>query len=321
MATIKDVAKLAGLGTSTVSRYYNKTGFVSKDAASKIQWASKELRYSPNALARAVKTKKSYTICLIIPDISKFFYAQLCSEIEQTCLRRGYKVLLSNACDNEELENVLESHIQHHAVDGVIITAPYTTGKKIQVDIPTVFLEATHALKTEVTVVTSNHYEGSRMACEYLIQRGCKKLLYLMPDEVHDLVKLRQKGFEDMANQYTIPYDSLLIKELDEERLRLLYKEGYDGVCAWNDITAAMFMDKCRALNIAIPKEMQLIGYDNVEISKYLYPTLTTIGQPIEVIGKYAADNLIDILEKKQIEQVTLVLDNKLVIRDSTKNR
>lgn len=319
MATIKDVAKLSGLGTSTVSRYFNKTGFVSKQSEEKILIACKELNYVPNALARAFKTKRTYTTCLILPTISNLFFPELAITIEQTCIKRGYKVILCNTNEDAELEKLYLEMIEQSYVDGIIVATGERMYKKLDTDIPIVFLDRVNFNSKSYSIVTSDHLDGAIQASEYLIKQGCKKLLFIQPNKKYGPAILRKNGFEQVMLEHQLEYKCLSLDTLNTAELDEVFSEGFDGAFAWNDYAAAKFMDECRSRSIRIPEDIQLIGYDDIPIAEFLYPKLTTISQPLEMLGKYAADILIDKIEGLREQEVKIVLENKLVIRQTTK--
>ena len=319
MATIKDVAKLSNLGTSTVSRYFNKTGFVSKESEEKILKACKELNYVPNALARAFKTKKTYTICLILPTISNLFFPELAIVIEQTCIKRGYKVILCNTNEDVHLEKIYLEMIEQSYVDGIIVATGERMYKKLNSDIPIVFLDRVDYQTKKYSIVTSDHKDGAIQASEYLIKTGCKKVLFIEPNKKYGPATLRREGFEQVMKEHHIPYKCIALEKMSKSELDATFRESFDAAFAWNDYAAANFLDECRSRNIRVPEEMQLIGYDDIPIAKFLYPKLTTVSQPLEMLAKYAAQMLIDKIEGIQADDVKVILENKLVIRNTTK--
>lgn len=319
MATIKEVAKLSGLGTSTVSRYFNKTGFVSSKSEDKILQACKELNYVPNALARAFKTKKTYTTCLILPTISNLFFPELAIAIEQTCIKRGYKVILCNTNEDSELEKLYLEMIQQSYVDGVIVATGERMYKKLNTDIPIVFLDRVDFNTKNFSIVTSDHLDGAVQASEYLIKTGCKKVLFIQPNKKYGPAIQRKIGFEKVMNEHQLEYKCIILEDKDTIDLKKLLAEGYDGALAWNDYAAAKFLEICHSSKIRIPEDMQIVGYDDIPIAQYLFPKLTTVSQPLDLLGKYAADILIDKIEGKITDEIKIVLENKLVIRQSTK--
>lgn len=320
MANIKDVAKLSGVGTSTVSRYFNKSGYVSEESRERIQQACKELHYTPNALARAVKTKHAYTICLVVPNISRFFFAELSSAIERACVKRGYKVLLVNAGDEETLKEINLTRLHQGFIDGAIITAAYKDSEEIDFDVPVVFMESVNGKKHKYSAVYTDQYDGAMQACEYLYEQGCRKIIYLKSETHYKASVERERGYRDCLNQHGLPLHIFSLEDLDNKGFQIFKNHEYDGVFAWNDHLAAKFIERCHQAYVNLPEDVQLIGYDNVSLARYLYPQLTTIAQPIEALGTYAADSLINKIEGIQKEEIRIVLENELIIRKTTKN-
>lgn len=318
MANIKDVAKLTGLGTSTISRYFNN-GYVSEEKKIIIEQACKQLKYTPNVLARAVKTKRTYTICLVVPNISYFFFSELSAFIQQTCMKRGYKVLLVNALDGDSLREINSSHLHHGMVDGAIIVSLYQGVEDLEYNVPVVFLEKLRNKKHKHSCVYVDQYEGVYQACEFLIEKSCKKIAYVKGNKNYNIALERERAYMNCMDENGYTRFILDFDELSESDYSFLKDNEIDGVVAWNDYIAAQFMDNCRKTSIRIPEDIQLIGYDDVSLARYLYPQLTTIAQPIETLGTYAADTLINKIEGNQKEEIRITLDNKLIIRNTTK--
>lgn len=321
MATIKDVAKKAKLGTSTVSRYFNKSGYVSEESRMAIEQACAELQYTPNALARAVKTKKSYTICLIVPNISYYFFAELSAVIQRACIQRGYKVLLMNASDESIMKEINRNQLNHGLVDGAIIASVYEHVETLCYDVPVVFLEKVSSVSQhqKYSCIYADQEDGMHMGMQYLREKGCQKILYLASASLYRSAMERKQAYAAFMHQYALPTCIMTLEELQETGYSYLTQNGFDGVIAWNDYTAAIFMDHCREAGIRIPEDIQLVGFDNVSLAQYLYPQLTTIEQPIESLGTYAVDTLINKIEGKQKEEIKVILNCHLIERKTTK--
>lgn len=318
MATIKDVAKLAGVGTSTVTRYFKKGSYISKDAAERIEKACMELNYSPNEIARAMKSNRSNTIGLMIPTISNPFFTQLVETIERNCMEYGYKTVLCNTNGNIDLEkNYLRMAISNR-FDGIIFITGSSEFENLESNIPTLTLDRKSRKPNSNITVISNHRQGAILASKYLIECGCRKILYLTGHENHPAWE-RQNAFEEVMKETGTSY---IVRELDnmsEQEKNELLESGIDGVFTWNDITAIEFMNYLNSKNVKIPDDIQLIGYDNIKMSEWVYPRLTTIGQPITELGEQASKYMVQLIENKITPPIEIVLDNTLVVRESTK--
>lgn len=320
MATIKEVAKLARVGTSTVSRYYNNSGYISEDARERIKKASEELSYRPNELARAMKLNHTYTIGLFIPTLSNQFFTELVVTIEQAFMQQGYKTVLCDTNGNLELEKRYIEMAISHRFDGIIFITGSTEFDDLKIDIPILMLDRIGNSTNPNTTVMSNHKQGTILGSIHLIECGCKNILYLTSKNVEDTARVRQKAFEEVMKENRISYEIHTLEGLSEEEINHLFNKDFDGVFAWNDITAIEFMSLCYARKIKIPDDIQLIGYDNIKMSERVYPKLTTISQPINELGTLASRELICLIEHPNESRRDIILDNTLIIRETTRS-
>ena len=319
MKTIKDVARLAGIGASTVSRYLNNNGYVSKRAKDKIDKALKELDYQPNALARAVRQQRTYTIGLVIPTISNQFFSEIAIAIEQNCIDRGYKTMLCITNDDEEKEKKYIDMILQNRFSGIILATGTYISERLENHIPIVLIDRIiDSSNTNIITVTGDHFGGAEEATRHLIKLGCKKLLHLCGPEKTEPAYLRKKAFEQVARDHCIDYKILVFNQLTPSQLQQLFQEQYDGVFTWNDVTAIQFISECHAQKIKIPKEIQIIGYDGIKMSELIYPKLTTVCQPINHLGRTASDVLINRIEGKKEKRQKVIFKNILVERGTT---
>lgn len=175
---IQDVAKVAGVSPTTVSRVLNDRGYISSKTKEKVFEAMKEINYVPNDLARSLYNKRSYLIGVIVPSTSNPFFGELVAYIENICDERGYKVLLCNSLHEADKEKKYWEMLRRNQVDGVIVVT-YNRGlidKKQQ--FPAVAID--HYLAENIHVVSSDNFQGGEMASRELIKAGCKKLFILM---------------------------------------------------------------------------------------------------------------------------------------------
>src|SRR5690606_38932945 len=175
MATIREVAKLAGVSVATVSRVLNNRGYVHEDTKKSVEQAIATLNYQPNAVARSLFKKTSNTIGFIIPDITNPFFPQLVRVVERTLRKAGYTVLLINS--DEELEqelNIIELMTSKY-VDGIIIVSDTLKKEHLQnVKVPVVALD--RIISDDIPTIAINNYEGARQAVRYLKENGCKHI-------------------------------------------------------------------------------------------------------------------------------------------------
>lgn len=319
MATIKQVAELAGVGTSTVSRYLNSKGYISDEAREKIKEACDELNYMPNELARAMKLHQSKTIGVMIPTIRNPFFTELVHVIDQNLLKRGYKTVLCNTNgDIEQEKNYLNLAISNQ-FDGIILITGSEEFRELKTNIPIILLDRISKEDENYISLTSNNRQGAELATKHLIDCGCKKILYVGSDEQIIPAHIREFGFLETARQEEIPHIVMKQSELSEDTLQRYIKEGVDGIFAWNDISAIQCLSLCSQLNVLIPEQMQVVGYDNIDITEFVHPKLTTVAQPLDELGTMACQYLIQLIDREVKPPIVMQLDNTLVIRESTK--
>ena len=318
MATIKDVAKLAGVGTSTVSRYFKKGSYISEDAAKRIEAACKELKYYPNAIAKAMKSNQTFTIGLMIPTITNPFFPQLVEIIEHNCMQQGYKTVLCNTNGNIELERHYMEMAVSNCFDGIIMITGSSEFENLISNIPTLTLDRKSANPSNNITIISDNEQGIRIGSEYLIERGCKHILYLGSKDNQPAV-VREQAFEKIMKEHGTKYQICEFERMTDQEKDALFGKGFDGVFAWNDIIAIEFMNYAMQRNVRIPEDIQLVGYDNIKISEWVNPGLTTISQPIKEMADLASQYIIELIQDGIKPPKETVLPNTLVVRKTTK--
>lgn len=323
MATIKDVAKVAGVTVTTVSRVLNNRGYIGEATRKKVQEAMEELNYHPNEIARSLFRKKSNLIGLIIPNVSHPFFAEITNYIEHYAYEAGYKVLVCNSYQDSDKEKEYLNMLKKNLVDGVIMgshtidTSDYLTG-----DLPVVALDRNFSNK--IPYVTSDNYEGGVLATRLLIEKGCKKIAHISgPLEINTPANKRYEAFADVMSKENVSY---IIKEakLDifKGYIRLLenlFKDhpDIDGIFASSDMIAASVIQVASFIGKKIPEDLKVVGYDDVNLAALIVPPLTTIKQPIKAMAETAVSVLINKIEGKEAK-IENILPVCLVERKTT---
>jgi LacI family transcriptional regulator len=322
MATIRDVAKLAGVSVATVSRVLNNQGYVHEDTRKNVKRAIQSLNYQPNAVARSLFKKTSKTIGFIIPDITNPFFPQLVKTVEETLSKAGYTILLFNS--GEQLENelkLIELMISKY-VDGIIIVS--NTIKKehlINVKVPIVALD--RVISKDIPSISLNNYKGAREAVRYLISKGCSHIAHLQgPKDIH-VADERLRGYINELEKnkmskyiFTGNYD---LKTSMESTIKLLSEHPeVDGVFAGNDIMAVGAIKAITTLGLQIPNEIKVIGFDGIEWGIAITPELTTMEQPIYTLGEKSVELLLELMKGTYTGQKHYVFNAQLIERSST---
>ncbi|WP_053955716.1 LacI family DNA-binding transcriptional regulator [Inediibacterium massiliense] len=322
MSNIREIAKKAGVGIATVSRYLNETGYVSDEVKVKIQKVIEELNYKPNALARAIFTKNSKTIGLMVPNISNPFFNQMASIIEEYASNMGYNILLCNTDDNEEKEKKYLDVLQSHRVAGIIVSRSQCGEEYKNIEIPIVSFE--NHISDKIITISSDNYQGGRIAFEHLYEKGCRKILHVRGPQTFEATELRFKGFVDGAKEKNLEIDYIefesdfQVKMLKENIESIKNIRDYDGIFVFNDIAAATVMKFLKKRGVKIPEEIQIIGFDNSFICELVHPSLTTISQPIQNLGKTTIEFLIGLIHGEEIPIKDYLMETKLIKRETT---
>lgn len=323
MSNIREIAKRAGVGIATVSRYINKNGYVSDEVKVNIQNAIDESNYKPNALARALFTKNSKTIGLMIPNITNPFFNQLSLVIEEYASSRGYSIFLCNTNDMIEKEKKYLDVLQSNRVAGIISARGKCKDEYRVLDMPVISLE--NNISEDIITVSSDNYNGGKTAFEHLYDCGCRNILHIKGPKDFLATEERCKGFLDAAKGKDIKIDIIELKsdfhvKMFEENIKELNNiTQYDGIFVFNDIAASVIIKLCNTRKIKVPEQVQIIGFDNSFISELMYPSLTTISQQIEQLGRMTIELLIKAIEGEKVKIQKYYIDTKLIERESTK--
>ncbi|ALC83551.1 MULTISPECIES: LacI family DNA-binding transcriptional regulator [Bacillus] len=299
---IEDVAKLAGVSPTTVSRVLNNRGYISQKTKDNVQKAMNELNYFPNDLARSLFNKRTYLIGLILPTTSNPFFGELTFHIENICASLGYKVLLCNSLNRIDKEEQYAEMLMRNQVDGIIVgTHNQGTFHYHKQNLPIVAID--RYFSNTIPVVGSDNYAGGKLATEHLLSKGCKKIIHFnAPLQIEAPGQLRRTAFEDVLKKHhmepvTYEIETPLGHEGQKEVIQKAFGEipDVDGVFASNDLIAAVVINEAKKRGIDIPNRLKVVGYDGTETGKIMMPQLTTIQQPIDLIAKTA----IEILRKE----------------------
>lgn len=325
MATIVDVAKLAGVTPTTVSRVINNRGYISEKTRNKVNEAMDQLGYQPNEIARSLTKQKSNTIGVIVPHISHPYFAKLISNLENEAAKSGYKIILCNSKEKAEKEKQYLDMCKSNRVAGIILCSGNVESNKINTgNIPVVLLEKN--FEEGKLGIQCDNYQGGKLATEHLIDCGCKRLLHfsgVIDEEMP--ADNREKAFIDICNENNIEffirkYDINTYNEMNYyEYIKDTLNEikNIDGIFASSDLIAAQVIQVCNELNIRIPSDVKLVGFDDVEIAKLTTPTITTIHQPIKEMARLAVELIDSKYTNVEIDK-QIIVPVELVVRNST---
>lgn len=322
MPTIKDVAKKSNVSVATVSRVINNTGYVNHETRKIVETAIAELGYVPNELARSLFRKKSNIIGLIVPHISTYFFAELIESLEEPIMKQGYKLMIFNSKDDIEIEKKYINVFNQYNIDGLILAANTQSVRSyLNLKIPIITID--HIIDNSIASITSDNVQGGELAAKKLIASGAKNIIHFRGPSVLITVVDRARGFYQVMDEHNIDVSSfdLDFRTPDLEDIEMFLKRhpNVDGIFCSSDIIAFYVISVLQKLGYNVPNDVQVIGFDNIELSEVLIPRLTTIAQPIEEMGVRAVNTLLSLVDKKEVEDMHQLMPVSLVERDSTK--
>ncbi|MFD1178407.1 LacI family DNA-binding transcriptional regulator [Paenibacillus puldeungensis] len=290
MASIKDVANLAGVAVGTVSRVVNNSGAVKPATRRKVEEAIQELNYIPNEIARNFKMRKSKMVALLLPSIWHPFFSELAYYIEDELDREGFKLMLCNSGGKPEKELYYLDMLQQNKVAGIVGITYNDIENDVSNDIPIVSIDRHFSKK--ITCVTSDNYEGGRLALRELVKAGARRPAFLgSVTSVFSETMNRREGFVQEAK--TMGVDYVVYEKPDPVVDDDAYFEGFldeyrdvDGIFAITDMFAAKYIERAGRRGIRVPEDVKVIGYDGIQDHPYFHPILSTIRQPVEEMAR-----------------------------------
>lgn len=330
--TIHDIARDLKIDSSTVSRALNDSPRVSKKTKERIIEKANELGYQRNSLASNLRTNKTNTIGVIVPRISRNFFSNVISGIEDTAYQAGYNVIICQSLESFEREKKIMETLLSNRVDGVLIS---TSMETITLDHlqpylnhggPIVFYDRPRVFEN-CSSISINDYKASFEATEHLILKGCKNIVYFSGPQIVSLYQDRKKGYVDALKKYDIAFrESYCIESIlsDKDGIasakKMLKLKAVDGLYSANDTAAISAMQFLKSKGVNIPKDIAVVGFNNDPISAVIEPSLTTINQPDFEMGRIASSMLINQIEAQKIskKKSSKVLDVELIVRDSS---
>lgn len=325
MATIKDVAQVAGVSVTTVSRVFNNRGYLSDEVRRKVAAAMKALQYQPNDLARSLHRQKSNIFGLIVPTVSHPFFGEIARRFEYYAYQGGYKVLLCNSLQNRDKEQDYIEMLKRSQVDGILMGSHLLdTGDYEGLSLPIISLD--RQLGESIPSICCDNYQGGELATEHLLSLGCKNLLHISGNlQVRMLSNRRTDAFLKAASKAGVPYthyelpDSSVADFNEQDFLLDILKRhpDADGIFATSDITAAALLALANSLGRRAPRDIKIVGFDGGLISTLTCPALTTLVQPVDAICSFAFDYLTRMMEGTPVPSKT-VLPVTLAVRGST---
>ena len=336
-ANLKDVAKIAGVSISTVSRVLNGKACVNEVTKKRVLQAVEQTNYRPNIISKSLEMGRSNTICLMVSTIQNPIFPQIAQGVEDTARKSGYIVVLCNTDEDEAIEKEYIENMKTRWVDGFIICSAVDSSRYFhrlrEEGFPIVMVNRFEKEDQDlIDTVGVDNYQAAFDATKYLIQTGHRRIAMACGSEELYLYRERYRGYCDALAQSGIDYDDRLVmrEAYSKESFYQLTKDVMgienppDAIFASADPIAFRVMHALHDLHLNIPEDVAVMGFDNVELSSMMEPPLTTISQPLYELGCVAAKSLIRQINYKDKNgelpaPVKSVLGTNLIVRRSTK--
>lgn len=330
MPTMKDVARLAGVSTSTVSRVLGGKVFVDEPVRQRVMQAVEELHYRPNPLARALREKRTNTFALLVPGIENQIWPLVARGVENVARKNDYSVILCNTDNDLKVEKQYVTRLQRQWVDGIIIAPAQDDEVYLRQLSESGFpvVQVIRGLETGMDSVMIDNFRIAYEAVEYLYKTGHRHIAIASGRQDLNLYRRRLAGYRQALSDLGLAEDERLviqeIKELNNlyrlTRQRLEEGVPIDAVVATSDPKAIVVMRAIRDAGKRIPEDISVVGMDDIETSSFFEPRLTTMAQPFIQIGELAAKKLIfHINHPESFTPITDMLNHELIIRRSTR--
>ncbi len=304
MATMKDVAELAGVSLGTVSRVINKAQGIKPQTLEKVNAAIEKLNYIPDQYARGMKLNRTNTVALIVPTIWHPFYSEYAYYVEQELTRLDYKMLLCNSAGPEKEAEYIKM-LQQNKVDGIIAITYSSIEEFLSSGIPFVSFDRVFP-GMDIAYVASDNKVGAEIAAKTLIEKGCTHFGFVgAHNETENETKKRRQYFEktivDAGYKISILDEVEPVPNLKEKiRKFLIANPTIDGIFTINDFAALDVIEVAEDLGIKVPEDLQIIGYDGIKMAMERQYVVSTIKQPLEEMSKKAVELILDIIDDKE---------------------
>ncbi len=328
MASIKDVAKTAGVSTATVSRVLANHSRIKEETRQRVREAVEQLNYRPNLIARSLRVQKSARIGLVVSDIRNPFFTAIGRAVEDSAYEQGYSILMCNTDENPEKEELYLNLLHDENVAGIIYSPTQKFSTKLSTfnsNIPFVIIDRAVNMKQADMVLLDNVAAGYELT-KHLIENGYRKVAGLFGN-ASTTAPERNQGFRKALSEYQL-------KPAGEYFIPPRIKQGYeitvgllsqshrpDAIFTSNSLLTAGAFQAIRGSHLKVPNDVALVGFDETTWGELVDPPITLIAQPTEEIGRTATELLFQRIEEPTRSPKTVILQGTLIARGSSEKR
>ncbi|WP_291637446.1 LacI family DNA-binding transcriptional regulator [Clostridium sp.] len=325
--TMKDIAEMAGVSKATVSMVLNKKDTsISDSTRKKILKISEGMSYIPNSIARSLSTKKSGTIGIILPDITNPFFSEMARAIEDEAERLEYNLIICNTDNDIDKEEKYIGLLISKLIDGVIFMSGGKSNESITLlknnNVPFVLVDRYIESYKDYYGVFCLNKQGIKDGIKYLYENGKRKIVFVKGTENLEVSNQRLEGYIDAMKNYRIYEEKYIFEgDFNVEGGKIATTkiincfQNLDAIFYSNDMMALGGMKILLRNGYKIPRDISVIGFDNIHISEVIEPELTTISQPIYIMGKKACSILIDVIKGELPSEKQVYFETELIIR------
>ncbi|MFT4060863.1 MAG: LacI family DNA-binding transcriptional regulator [Edaphocola sp.] len=334
--TIKDIAKALGFSTSTVSRALRDSHEISGDTKKAVLAYADQVNYRPNPIAQNLKDRRSKSIGVMVSEIANSFFSQVIDGIESVAYNNGYHVIIAQTHELLEKEKEAMNYLASRSVDGIVMSLSGETANiehlmyLHKMGMPFVFFDRVTD-KIDTYRVSSDNVKAAYEGTMHLLENGFKRVAFLGNAPHLSIVRDRRSGYERAIEKMQLPVDEnltgycehggLVYEEVAGEMNRLLQlPDPADAVLACSDKITTNVFRYCKSNNVAVPHQVGIVGFSNLDLTEYLEPSLSIIRQKAFEMGEMAASSMIHLLESKRpiYQFETKILEPELYKRSSS---
>lgn len=331
--SIQDIAESAGVSHTTVSRALRDSPLIRKEVREQIQKMAQSMGYIPNAVAQSLRGQRTSTIGLVVTTIADPFVGRVVRGIEEVAQQYNLSLFLSVSNNDPDREVAVIENLHRRRVDGIIVAAAQLTEQHEKrlagINVPTVLINHQAESRLEhLHSVSVDDYSGAREAVDYLLRLGHRQIAYLGAGNRPRSNRVRMEGCRDAlaAAGLALAPERVRVAPADhryhsddvqdgQALLPELISAGATAVFCYNDLIAVGAMLACRALGIAVPGQISLVGFDDIELAQFVTPALSTVHQPKLRLGQLAMEMLLDLMAGRPVQDI--VLPTELLVRGS----
>jgi len=330
--TLNDIAMKTGVSAMTVSRVVSGKGIVAETTRKKIHKTIEQMDYRPNLIARILSSQRTMTIGVIIPKVKQVFLdnyiAQILSGVMTVVKQQDYRLMIYPIEEYEKSSNLYLDIARSKLLDGLIMLKPRINDPNLESLIdsgfPSVLINH-RTVDQRVNFIDTKNIEGAEIAVNYLFEKGCRNIAFISGSKEESNGIDRLNGYKKAMNRLGLMLNPIWIIEANFDAGRAYRAVDCllngptvpDAIFCADDYMAIAVMERLNECEIVVPDDIAVIGFNNIDIANYTRPALTTIKQPLLMIGKLAAESLIELIEHNCKPPIQKLLDLQLIVRES----